>query len=240
VIGGEEPLPEGSDAVAPTVDKPEVFSVWGQTLTSTSVVRVTWPEASDPSGISTYELQRRKGSGSWTNVTLPAPTATTADVSVLIGATYAFRVRARDGAGNIGPWAAAPSAALTRVEETAAAITYRDAFKRVALRGASGGYVRKTGANGRLCSLTFTGSSIAFVSTTARDRGIAEIRVDGGAWESIDLFSAAARTKKVVWTATVEQGVHTVEISVTGGRNPGATGSRVDVDAFLVVGISGR
>ena len=59
-------------------------------------------------------------------------------------------------------------AALSRLQETAAGITYARSFKRVALYGSSGGYVR-TGVGGPTASLIFTGSSVAFVSTTDRD-----------------------------------------------------------------------
>lgn len=234
LVGGEVYAAPGTDTVAPTVASPRIYSVWGQTISTTSIVRVTWPKASDPSGIAEYELQGRKGSGSWSSVPLPAPTSTTADVSVLIGATYGFRVRARDGAGNIGPWTNAPLAALTRLEENGAAVTYAGKFKRVAANGASGGYVRKSGLSGRIAKTHFTGSSIAFVSTTSNNRGIAAVRIDGGAWQLVDLYTASTNTKRVAWAADVSQGAHTLEVSVTGDGNSSSTGTRIDIDAFVV------
>jgi hypothetical protein len=223
------------DNTAPTTAVPTRALFAPQTLGTTAQLRVSWPAASDPSGIASYELQRKKGTGSWVNVTLPAPTATSVDVDVVPGTNYAFRLRATDGAANTGPWAMTSGSKLALLQETATSITYTGTFKRVALSGSSGGYVRKASVAGRVAKLTFQGSSVAFVTTRAPSRGIVQVRLDGGSWDSLDLYAATTQTKRIVWAAGFGAGAHTLEVRVTGTKNPSATASRVDIDAFLVL-----
>jgi hypothetical protein len=94
--------------------------------------------------------------------------------------------------------------------------------------------VRKAGVAGRVAQLTFTGSSVAFVSTLGPARGTVAIWLDGAYKGTLDLYSATLKTKRVVWSTTTGAGTHTLEIRPTGSRNPLATSSRIDVDAFLI------
>lgn len=80
----------------------------------------------------------------------------------------------------------------------------------------------------------FSGREVAFVSTPGPNRGIATLRVDGGTWQTPDLYDAATQTKQVAWAASSGSGNHTLEVRVSGSGNPSATGARIDVDAFLV------
>lgn len=74
----------------------------------------------------------------------------------------------------------------------------------------------------------------ANVSTRGPGRGIAEVWRDGQKVETIDLYAASVQKTRVTWAATVAAGTHTLEIRVTGTKRPAASGTRVDVDAFLV------
>ncbi|MEO6351265.1 MAG: fibronectin type III domain-containing protein [Candidatus Limnocylindrales bacterium] len=223
------------DLIAPAVSSPTVVIVAPAQLGATATLRLTWADASDPSGISRYDLQRLKGTGSWMPVTLASPTATTADVAVTPGKQYNFRLRAVDGANNVGDWITTTPRKLGLAQENAAAVSYSGSWTRSSLSGASGGYVRQTGGAGRLARLTFTGTSAALMSTLARSRGIAELWLDGSAVGTVDLYSGTLLTRQVVWsTGNLAAGTHTLDVRVTGIRNPLATRNRVDVDAFLV------
>ncbi|HYI32477.1 MAG TPA: choice-of-anchor D domain-containing protein [Glaciibacter sp.] len=222
-----------TDSTGPTVQAPSRVLIAPQTLGTTVLLRVSWPAATDPSGIASYELQRKKGTGAWVPVVLPALTSTSVDVAVTPGAAYAFRLRATDGATNTGAWATTTKVKTSLFQETALAVTYTGTFKRPALAGASGGYVRQTSVAGRIATLAFSGRSAAFVTTLGPARGITEIRLDGGSWTPVDLYSATLQTKRIVWAATFAAGAHTVEVRVTGTKNVASTSARVDVDAFL-------
>ena len=84
--------------------------------------------------------------------------------------------------------------------------------------------------------MTFNGTSAAFVSTRAAARGIAQIWLDGVFVGTVDLYSAGRVKKAVVWStsSSLAAGVHTLEVRVTGSKNPASAKSRIDVDAFLV------
>jgi len=225
-----------ADLVAPIVDVPSVTVAADQNLATTALVHVTWPPASDTSGIAAYELQRKKGSGAWTNVALAAPTDTVADVQVKPGAKYRFRVRATDGVGNVGPWTTIGPAKLALLQESAAAVSYGGTWKTASLSGASGGRVRYAGGAGRTATLSFNGTSVAFVSTRSTSRGVAEIRLDGSLVASVDLYSLVTNKAAVVWAppGALSAGAHTLQVRVTGTRSPSSSRTRVDVDAFLV------
>jgi hypothetical protein len=224
------------DSTPPAVSPPTGALVAPQQLGTSALLRLTWPAASDPSGVASYQLERKKGTGAWVSVALSSPTATSADVAVVPNAKYSFRLRAADGLNNVSGWAATATAKLGLAQETSTAIAYGGRWKRPYLSGASGNYVRQTAVGGRFARLTFTGTSAALVSTLAPGRGIADIWLDGVYVGSVDLYRSSAMKKAVVWapSASLIQGVHTLEVRVTGTRNAFATKNRVDVDAFLV------
>jgi hypothetical protein len=221
------------DTTAPTAVSPSATLVAPQSLGTTASVHLAWAQSTDASGISSYNLQYSKAGGAWTTVALANATDTSVDFGVAPGKSYTFRLRARDGSGNVGAWATS-SFRANLLQEGATGLTYTGTFKRVGLTGSSGGYVRQTNAAGRVAKLTFTGSNVAFVSTLGAGRGIASIWLDGVLKATLDLYSASLKTKRVVWSMATGGGTHTLEIRVTGTRNASATSSRVDIDAFLV------
>lgn len=220
----------------PPVVAPSVGSiVEGQTLGTSAMLHLSWPDATDDSGIASYDLQRMKGTGAWVSVTLPFATATSVDVALTPGSDYTFRLRATDVPGNTSAWVTTSAAKLTRLQENVAGIAYSGTWKRVSLSGASGRKVQKAGTAGHTATLSFIGSSVGFVSTRAAARGIAEIWLDGVFQESVDLYLASTSKKWVIWApaAPLVAGPHTLEVRVTGIRNASSTKNRIDVDAFL-------
>jgi hypothetical protein len=75
---------------------------------------------------------------------------------------------------------------------------------------------------------------VTFVSTLVSARGIGQIWLNGALKQTIDLYSASLKTKRVVWSMATGAGTHTLQIRVTGTHNGASTSNRVDVDAFLV------
>jgi CSLREA domain-containing protein len=79
----------------------------GETLGCAASIPLKWSAVDDPSGIAMYTIQVERGP-QW----VPAPgspfttTNTAMNFVVNCGVFYRWRVRAEDGAGNIGPWSA--------------------------------------------------------------------------------------------------------------------------------------
>ena len=222
-----------SDTLAPSAASPSATLAAPQALGSLATVHLAWEPSADASGIASYDLQYSKAGGTWTTVGLGSPTATSADFGVTPGKSYAFRLRAHDGVGNVGAWATT-SLRVNLLQEGAAAITYTGTFKRSNVSGASGGHVRQTGVGGRVATLTFSGANVGFVSTLGPARGIVAVWLDGVLQTTLDLYAPMLKTKRVVWSTATGAGVHTLQIRVTGTRNGASTSSRADVDAFLL------
>jgi hypothetical protein len=73
---------------------------------SNATIALSWSGSDALSGISTYDVQVRAGSGGiWTDV-LTNTASTSATYNGANGTTYYFRVRARDAAGNLEDWPA--------------------------------------------------------------------------------------------------------------------------------------
>ena len=225
-----------TDTTPPDVDTPTVNIVAPQVMGSTVNVRVAWPAATDESGISSYELQREDGAGPWTAVTLTTPTSTSAQVAVTRGSNTSFRVRATDGASNTGGWTTTSTASMSTYQETSGNIAYSAGWTHAALSGAAGGSVDQSSTTGATATFTFNGTSVALVTSKAATRGIANITLDGTDLGNVDLFSSTKKTKTVAWTpdSPLSAGPHTLVVTVTGTRNAGSTGTRIDIDAFLV------
>jgi hypothetical protein len=85
-------------------------------------------------------------------------------------------------------------------------------------------------------TFTFNGTEVGLVSTLGPDRGRVTISVDGGAAQTFDLYAAGAlqRARLVGSVSGLGSGTHTATVSVLTTRNAASTGTRVDVDAFVV------
>ena len=171
--------PHVPDTTAPVAATPSVRFLSSQKVGSKASVRVSWAPSSDPSGIGHYDLFQSTNGGAWAQVTLPSPTSTSVDRSLTIGSTYRFTLRATDGAGNTGAYSTTATAKLAKAQEDNVAVTSVGGWRRVALTGALGGYVKKSTTTGATATYAFTGSGVAFVSTLAAARGIAEVWLDG-------------------------------------------------------------
>ena len=82
--------------------------------------------------------------------------------------------------------------------------------------------------------IAFTGSAITYVFTKALNRGIAEVKIDGGAAVRIDQYSASTLWQEKQRFGGLSPGSHTMEVRVSGDKNPASGGLFVDLDAFEV------
>jgi hypothetical protein len=87
-------------------------------------------------------------------------------------------------------------------------------------------------------TVTFQGKRLDWVTIANANMGIAEVSVDGGQWQQVDLYAATTEYQKVVWTTgELPNGLHTVSIRRTGSKNPASSGHYVGIDAIDVVGV---
>jgi hypothetical protein len=217
-------------SVSPAL-KPRVALRTGVTFEPSAMrLKVRWTPK-DPGTVSRFEVQRRSGSGSWVTVSLSTPRATSVNVTVASGKTYAFRVRARHTNGQLGAWAESDAIRPFHYQESTPRATWSSGWKAYRSSNASGGSTRYSGTKGRSVSFSFTGRAVALVSPLSSSRGSAKIYVDGTYIETVSLNQVRSEGRQVVfsrsWTAS---GAHTLKVVVAGTSRP-----RVDVDAFEIV-----
>lgn len=82
--------------------------------------------------------------------------------------------------------------------------------------------------------ITFTGSALTYVYTQAANRGIAEITIDGGSKVRFNQYSHATNWQAARRFDGLKPGIHTLEVRVSGEKDPRSDGLFVDLDAFVV------
>ncbi|MEW5852309.1 MAG: fibronectin type III domain-containing protein [Myxococcota bacterium] len=203
--------------------------------TSTVPVLISWSGTDDSPPI-TYELQEKKNAGSFSRVRLAASTDTEVTRYLSAGNTYQHQVRGTDAELNQSVFTTGPVFQVLTFQENSASISYVGVWTTANLSGSFGGKVRHASSAGASATLSFTGSSVAWVSTLGPDRGLARVYLDGVLVGTVDTYSPSTLKRRIAFTANVNPLVpHTLEVRVLGTRNAASTSDRVDLDAFLVL-----
>jgi uncharacterized delta-60 repeat protein len=226
----------GEDATPPTVSAPVQRLISGSALTTNNkvFVRLSWSGNDTGSGLAHYQLQQKNNTGAFTNVPLSPLTATTKTLSLSPNKTYQFRVRALDNNGNWSAWKTASRFTVDLRQENGVGVSYPSGtWKAQSVSSASGGAVKYATTKDATARFTFRGRNVAWVAPKSTTRGQAEVWLDGVKLATVDLRSATAQARKLVF---VKNGLnpsvtHKLEVKVLG--TPGRP--RVDVDAFAVL-----
>ena len=219
------------DTVAPAVSAPASTITQGGTLgTSTVPVRISWSGSDAGSGIARYDLLQSTNSGAYVTVA----TATTPSLSRALPAsstaTYRFRVRATDRAGNARLGLPGPAFRVLRSQQTSTAAWWSGTWSSAGGTAASGGTYRYTTRSNAAVTFRFTGRAVGWVAYVGTSLGRASVYVDGHLVATVDLRASSTQWRKVAfsrwWPAS---GTHTIRIVCQGtyGR------PRIDVDAFV-------
>src|SRR5439155_16344585 len=153
----------GPDSTAPKTSSLKRSLSAGSLSAGAAPVRLTWTGSDNYSGIAAYELGKSTDGGGWATV---STSITTAAYTALLspGHSYRFRVRAVDKSDNLGSWSYGSTFTLTSKSESCSAINYTVTWHLGSSTTAWGGKIKWASAAGAKASLTFTGSSIAWVS----------------------------------------------------------------------------
>ncbi len=119
-------------------------------------------------------------------------------------------------------------------DDTAAGVLYRDVWFRGQFPAASGSTLTYSNTPGASFVFRFTGAEARYVYTKAFNRGIAEIKLDGVSQGAEDLYAPSIAWQASRLIRAPSPGDHTLEIRVTGRKNPFATAAYVDLDALQV------
>ncbi len=99
-----QPSPTPQDTEGPPA--PSLVQPTGGIELPCDGVALDWNPVSDPSGIETYyvKVEREVTEGNWQSVGGWTATGTEVTAPLGCGISYRWAVRAKDGAGNVGPW----------------------------------------------------------------------------------------------------------------------------------------
>lgn len=232
------------DVTPPKVSRPahalQSATTLGASTTSASVpTKISWSATDAEGEVTRYQLQRSTDGGAYANVALGEPASTTVALSQLLTPdhNYRYRVRAQDDNGNTSFYKYGPRFTVDAHQETSSAIAYSGTWTQQALSGSYGGAVKYATASGATAKLTFTGTTVAWVAPKSSTRGQAEVYLDGRKVATVDLYSSTALSRRVVYAANgLDPSVsHRLQIKVLGTKNASSSGTRVDVDAFVVL-----
>lgn len=227
----------GSDSTPPIVGFPDAdFRLKPVGNNATPVkLRVEF-SASDPSGIAATEIEHKIGSAAYVPLAHSPANATAVNRSVATATVHRFRAKATDGAGNFSAFSAAPEFTVTPAQDGSASISEAGSWQSSSDPGFYGGTVRRSTAAGATQTLTLTASDFAFVSTEGPNRGKVRLMIDGASQGTFDLYNSSTRLRRVIFAADFgAPGTHTIQIRVLGTKNGASTGTRVDLDAFMVM-----
>jgi hypothetical protein len=149
------------------------------------------------------------------------------------GVAYRFRSKAVDYAGNTGSaWATSPTLTAVTVQQTSTGIKYSSGWVTSTNASYLGGTTKARSVIGASASYTFSGRAIGFVSVMGPSRGRVKVYVDGVYLKTVDLYSASARYRALVYSRSwTSSGTHTIRLVLAGPSSR----PRVDIDAFVVV-----
>jgi hypothetical protein len=166
-------------------------------------------------GIRRWRLQRRTPGGSWWTAAVGTGAGSKRVVLRGVEATsYEHRVVATDRQGNRAHSAVATATVPLDDSNPALASSFVGPWIATASNGAFLATLHSTSNAGATFSYSFNGSHTAWVAPASQ--GTAEVRIDGGVPEPVDL-SVFDGVRQVVFARDVPAGVHTVAITVTSG-----------------------
>lgn len=134
-----------------------------------------------------------------------------------------------------GNWDILACQLVARYEEDDPAISYSGAWKTYTDSRCSGGALTYSAQRWASATFSFSGTGIKWIVAKAPMCGKAKVYLDNVYMGMADLYSAAAQFQVVLEKTGLPSGKHTLFIQVSGQKNPRATGTNVDIDAFEVI-----
>lgn len=156
-------------------------------------------------------------------------------VSGLTNAKHVLRIYVTGLKGNAAGTGTYVSVDAVKVGATLTVTPSMDAlWRKASAPGASGSTVATDDLAGASAWLTFRGTSVSWWTSTGRDRGKAQVYVDGVLKGTYDLYGASTAYNVKRLFSGLTNAVHTVKVVALGTHRAGATGSLVTVDRWTI------
>jgi hypothetical protein len=127
-----------------------------------------------------------------------------------------------------------PVTGMVRYEQTDSHVAYAGTWETFSTAGPSGGTYARSRTTGSSATIAFKGTYLAWIATRGTTLSKAQISVDGGTAQSVELAASAVAYQQKVWdTGTLSDASHTVTIFWDGSN---AAGKYISLDAIEVIG----
>lgn len=210
------------------------------------LLQFVWDVDAGPSDTAGYSYTFSK-----TKTTLPDETIDTTRPNASLAASsegeWWFSVRAKSSAGVWGPPESlrievkAEEVVLTETLTICpddAGVTFDRFVRERSTAATSGIYVYGRWADTRM-SVRFNGSAIRWYGPRQPSYGKAEVYLDGSLMDAVDCYASVTDKAQdaMIWEVSdLAEGPHTMEVRLTGDKNPASSGSIVVFDRFEVDG----
>ena len=237
---------DGVDAQAPTVTAPLMTLVnnTAMNLPANALTVNVAASATDASGVASMQLEMSTDSGrTWATIKTSASGQIATTLTFNAALVYQFRASATDALGNGSAPVSSSAYHLSLADDNSGTPKFSGSWStqknNAVTAGAFGNTIHEATAppagKTNTVTFTFTGSEVALLAAVGPDRGQVSVSVDGRAAQIVDLYAPAQRQAMVVGAASgLAVGSHTVTVNVLGARNTASSGTRVDLDAFVV------
>jgi len=195
------------------------------TRRGTARVFMRWNARDTLSPVKTERLQRKVGAAAWKDAGVAG--ISSARVSLKPGQTNRFRVKASDTVGNTRT--STPVAARLVIRDSTSNLwdVIGGAWKTKKVKKAFGGSILLARGADAALRTEVKGKAAAIVAAVGPGRGKFRVRVDGGAWRTVNTKAASAGHRKVVWSIRLGPGTHTLVIRELTGHTA--------IDGLLIV-----
>jgi hypothetical protein len=132
-----------------------------------------------------------------------------------------------------------PPPVLERFEESDPGLVFSSGWISGSNSSRSGGAAALSSVAGESLTVQFTGDAVRWIADVGGGRAIAQVTIDGTAYDPVDLYRpGSVAFQQVVFEATgLGEGPHTMAITHSGTRNPASNADWIVVDAIEAEGL---
>lgn len=228
---------DATDTTAPFVrTAPTPSLVGGSTVTSTAVpVRLSWKACDNGSSLDSYTVEQSEdGGATWTPVAPATQLSTTVVQSFAPSGSVIRQARmsATDSAANTSaPVAGRAYTVRLFGDGASASVRYAGTWHIGVSANYLGGRDHYATSTASSVTLHFTGRQVGWVASKLPISGSARVYADGHLLGTVSLHASSGQPRKITFTHLwANSGAHTLKIV------PAATGKRIDVDGFALLG----
>ena len=185
-----------------------------------------WNTTDKLSNVVSSRLQRKTGGQAWRYAGTPTGSGTR--VTLKPGQENKFRVKSEDSLGNRSTSAAIEARLVVRDSKSGAwRLPAGGRWTTRARAAALGGSILKAQGATANVSIGVSGKAVALVAPIGPYRGKMKVRVDNGAWKTVNLRANTNADRRVVWSRRLSAGDHTIHVRGVSGKSA--------IDALFII-----